>query len=345
MAANDVPARPGPANACEGGSAAALITVVIPCYCAESTIDRALDSALAQCGGKLALVAVIDDLSAATKKRIEERRDPRIRVLMNDSNLGSPASRNRGLAATATPFVAFLDADDFYEGDLLGALVEKVRSDGAQLGFAPSAHWDPESGYTHYFVPNYRDHEDAFLRWTSGTGNLNNSSLIWSTDYLRRIGGWDESIRRIQDAELALRAILLGVRFTTSTSGASVWFNDRKAARISTGTKNIASMFHAVDKLQAIPSATVADSVRRDGLARLLHLIADVAYRAGEDKIGAEAMERRRALGHRASQGSARLRLFLILRFVPAPIRVRIWRWGLFLKRKASRRRTELRRT
>jgi glycosyltransferase involved in cell wall biosynthesis len=342
MAANDLPARPEPAK--EPTQADAQITVVIPCYHAEATVGRAVDSALSQCDGQVAVIAVIDDRSSATQELLQGCSDSRIRVLMNDSNLGAPASRNRGLAFAATPFVAFLDADDFYEGDLLGPLVEKVGSEGAELGFAPTAHWDPKAGYTHHFVPDYRDHDDVFLRWMNCTGNLNNSSLVWSTDYLRQIGGWDEAILRNQDGELALRAILLGARFTTSRKGASVWFNDRNAARISTGTKNIASMLDVVSKLEAIPSEAVSDAARRDGLASHLHLVADAAYRAGEDRIGAEAMRRRRALGYRNGEGSLRSRLFLMSRFVPRLIRFPMWRVGLSLKKRIPAKRHELRR-
>lgn len=312
------------------------ITVVIPAYRALATISRALDSALAQCRGSARAIVVIDDGSEETKRMVEERGDRRILFVMNDRNLGAPASRNRGLSLAATPYVSFLDADDFYEGDFLGPLVTAIQSAKAHVGFGPGLLWMP-SGYSRYAVPDYRNNEDVFLRWFGGGEHVNTASVAWSADYLRGIGGWDENMLRNQDGELALRAILLGARFAQSSSGAGVWCNHEGPGRISERTDNLASLLEVVTKLEHVPSQSVSDKARRQAVAAHLHNIALRAYRVARDEVGDEAMRRRRALGYPDSEGSFSCRAAVALRTLPKGPRKVVWRLTVSLLRGLKR--------
>jgi glycosyltransferase involved in cell wall biosynthesis len=312
------------------------ITVVTPAFRAEQTIVRAIDSALGQCGGRVRMVVVVDDGSGSTRKLIEDRGDERVAVVMNERNLGAPASRNRGLSLATTPYVAFLDADDFYRGDFLEPLVAAMRSAKAGVGFGPGLLWTP-GGYIRHAVPDYRDNADVFLRWFGGGEHVNTASVAWSADYLRSIGGWDEAVLRNQDGELALRAILLGARFAQSSSGAGVWCNHAGPSRISERTDNLGALLDVVDKLQRIPSQAVPDDVRRRATASHLHNIALRAYRLGQDEVGDEAMRRRRELGFADSEGSLSCRAAVVLRALPSGPRRLLWRLGTPLLRGLKR--------
>jgi hypothetical protein len=301
------------------------ITIVIPAYRALRTIARAIDSALGQCGGRVRIIVVIDDGSEDTRKLAEDRDDRRISVVVNERNLGAPASRNRGLSLVTTPYVAFLDADDFYQGDFLDPLVAAMREADAEIGFGPNLLWTP-GGYVRHAVPDYRDNADVFLRWFGGGEHVNTASVAWSADYLRSIGGWDETVLRNQDGELALRAILLGARFAQSASGAGVWCNHAGPSRISEQTDNLGALLDVVDKLERIASQAVPDDVRREATASHLHNIALRAYRVGQDEVGDEAMRRRRLLGFADSQGSFTCRAAVALRTLPSGPRSVVWR-------------------
>jgi glycosyl transferase family 2 len=312
------------------------ITVVIPAYRALDTICGAIASALTQCEGRVRVVVVIDDGCEATRNIIEDRRDERILVIRNAENLGAPASRNRGLALVATPFVSFLDADDVFEGDLLGPLVGKMRAGKADTGFGPSL-LRTGKGYTRYFVPDYRSREDVFLRWFGGGEHVNTASVVWSADYLRSIGGWDEALRRNQDGELALRAILLGASFAQSSAGAGVWCNRTGSSRISARTDNLSSLLDVVARLDQLPSQFVSRAARREASAAHLYNIALRAYRIGQDEIGDEAMSRRRSLGFPDSDGSPACRAAVALRLLPRGPRTIVWRSAALVLRGLKR--------
>jgi hypothetical protein len=148
---------------------------------------------------------------------------------------------------------------------------------------------------------------------------------MWSADYLRRIGGWDEQVRRNQDSELTMRAILMGAPFTTSKEGAGVWSHDPGLSRITTRTDNLGSLLYVVEKLRGIPSNVIPDELRRDVFARYYLTIAHLAFSAGHDEVGRAALEQRRAMGVSGFSGNWRYALSTSLRVIPRKPRLFVW--------------------
>jgi glycosyltransferase involved in cell wall biosynthesis len=285
------------------------ITVVVPAYHSASTIRGAISSALTQNHGNVEVIVVVDDELPDTPDCVEQMGDERVSVVVNARNMGAPASRNRGLRLARHPYVVFLDADDYYRGELLGPLVRLMSDEEAVIGFGPSLHWSPAAGYTRLFVPDYRDHEDVFVRWFGAINHVAINSVVWSTEHLREIGGWDESIQRNQDGELALRAILLGSPFVNSAEGAGVWVDDQAAARITTRTDNLDSLLLVNEKLLAIRSNVVDRTVQVEACAANYLRIAWQCFYAGRDCAGREALERSRRLGFTGTVGPLPFRI------------------------------------
>jgi len=89
------------------------ISVVIPAYNAESTIERAIDSVLAQTM-PAAEIIVVDDGSSDQLAAVVSRYVSPVR-LIQQTNSQAAAARNRGIEAASGEFVGFLDADDYWE--------------------------------------------------------------------------------------------------------------------------------------------------------------------------------------------------------------------------------------
>jgi glycosyltransferase involved in cell wall biosynthesis len=99
------------------------VSVVIPCYRCAATIDRAVDSVAAQTR-RPAEIILVDDCSGdgtAAKLNELERRYPGgwIRVISLGANVGAGEARNAGWDLAIFPYVAFLDADDYWHFDKL----------------------------------------------------------------------------------------------------------------------------------------------------------------------------------------------------------------------------------
>lgn len=101
------------------------VSVVMPVYNGASVIGRAIESVQAQ-QVPLELI-VIDDCSADQTPKIvrsyqkywETLEDKELIYIKNENNLGAAASRNIGVSQAKTPWIAFLDADDWWMPDKL----------------------------------------------------------------------------------------------------------------------------------------------------------------------------------------------------------------------------------
>jgi glycosyltransferase involved in cell wall biosynthesis len=97
------------------GIAEELVSVVIPAYNAQATLDDTLNSVRSQTHRNLEIV-VVDDGSTDDTAIIAQRHsavDARLRIIRQD-NAGVAAARNTGIAATSGRYVAPIDADDLW---------------------------------------------------------------------------------------------------------------------------------------------------------------------------------------------------------------------------------------
>ena len=206
------------------------VGVIIPCYNSERWIAHAIQSLLDQNYPKLDII-VVDDGSTDNSLEIIKSFGDKIRW-ETGPNRGACAARNRGIALTKAPFLVFLDADDYVEGDLLRGLVEIARRDQVDLVFAPFC-FEAENGYrSRDIFLNFTDAESLISAWLCGFF-VPPCAVFWRANIFRRIDPWNLSIPRNQDGELVLRALCSGARFSASTKGRGVYYCHNSPNRIS----------------------------------------------------------------------------------------------------------------
>lgn len=139
-----------------------LVSVIIPAYNCANFIHLALDSALAQ-DVPLEII-VINDCSADHLDVVMEkyRQFPQIRYLKNEKNLGVAQSRNKGVALARGAYVAFLDADDYWEKEKLKKQLALMEEKGAVICSTARELMNPDGSLTGYIIPvkpefTYRD--------------------------------------------------------------------------------------------------------------------------------------------------------------------------------------------
>ena len=124
------------------------LSVIIPIYNVEKYLKSCLSSVAAQTMEDFEVIMVNDgctDGSAKIAGEFEERYE-NFR-LINQSNQGVAAARNRGLTNARGSFIAFLDGDDIAVPETYEKLVETARKAGAcqvRCAFAEFDHFDPE---------------------------------------------------------------------------------------------------------------------------------------------------------------------------------------------------------
>lgn len=94
----------------------AQVSVVIPCYCCEKTIARAVESVSNQTLLPYELILIDDNSTDNTLKELHRLKDiypvDWIKIISLTENCGPGTARNKGWEAATQTYIAFLDADD-----------------------------------------------------------------------------------------------------------------------------------------------------------------------------------------------------------------------------------------
>lgn len=111
------------------------VSVIIPCFNAEKTVVRALNSLKYQNFKDFEIILINDGSTDRTQTVLEKyakasRLDIRI---FCQKNQGVSVARNKGIWESKGKYTAFLDSDDFYEQRFLETLVYEMESKDADI--------------------------------------------------------------------------------------------------------------------------------------------------------------------------------------------------------------------
>ena len=120
----------------------ALISVILPAYNAEKTLAESVNSVLAQSYDKIELVIIDDGSTDGTRALAEDiaNRDPRVRVISNEKNIGVLKTRLRGVRASMGLWIAFIDSDDLWHPDKLKKQMDLIQETGSVLAYTGSGY-------------------------------------------------------------------------------------------------------------------------------------------------------------------------------------------------------------
>ena len=179
---------------------AGLVSVVIPIYNAERYLAASLASALAQTYPHVEILAVDDGSTDGSVERLRAHGD-RV-VLLQQRNGGAAAARNRGVRHARGEWIAFLDADDCWAPT-------KLEQQLARCGHLAWSHTD--SVFAGGVNDGRRDsaltpkHAGRVLPALVCGNFIGTSSVLIRRQAFLEGGGFDESLRSIQDWDLWLR--------------------------------------------------------------------------------------------------------------------------------------------
>lgn len=131
------------------------ISVIIPIYNAEQTIEKCLLSVLNQTYVNLEVVLIDDkstDSTPSILRRISES-DSRIKVFVNKVNSGQGYSRNFGINIASGQIVTFIDADDYFvDQNYIEICIEQLLKSSADVVITPAIREYPnnQKKYDHF---------------------------------------------------------------------------------------------------------------------------------------------------------------------------------------------------
>ena len=179
------------------------VSLLMCVYNGETHLREAVESILNQTFKDFELVIVDDGSTDSSWQILSEysAKDSRIVLIQNEVNLGLEKSLNKGLAATKGEYFARQDADDVSlsnrlqlqvdfldnhpEVGALGTAVELINEQGNTIG-KNSLPTDHESLQSLLLFNNFMHHSTLMVR----------SSLM------QKLGGYDETMRYVEDYDL-----------------------------------------------------------------------------------------------------------------------------------------------
>ena len=147
---------------------APLITVIVPAFNAQASIERAVISALDQTYGSVELIVVNDCSSDNTPLILKnlKKKARNLRVISNKFNKGAAAARNQGIDAANGEWITFLDADDYFDLKYLEAVQKHLQKKEFILTSYFEIGVSSEKNHkNHQIVVNIDLHDEALLNY------------------------------------------------------------------------------------------------------------------------------------------------------------------------------------
>jgi hypothetical protein len=195
------------------------VSVIIPNYNHARFLRRRIESVLAQTYENFEVI-VMDDCSTDQSRAVigEYAKDPRVRVVFNETNSGSTFKQwNRGVRLARGKYVWIAESDDYADERLLKSLVAMLdkdqtvmfancrshrvtaedRPDGLADSYLDGLHADRWQGD---FCVDGREECRNYFVLTNPVPNA--SAVVFRKDAYEKVGGADENMRTCGDWKL-----------------------------------------------------------------------------------------------------------------------------------------------
>lgn len=205
------------------------VSVCLPVYRGAEWIGRAIESCLAQTFEEFELLIVDNASPDETAAIARSYDDARIRVVVNETNVGMLPNHNLAIDLARGTFVKFLHADDVLSRDCLHEMVSVMQKDD-RIGFVFSRRkvqladeaneaaraWEEQFGNLHHGFAGLKEINDGrelLRQWIDG-GLRDNwigepSVVLVRRSCFARVGGFNAKIAQLPDAEMWLRIMSL----------------------------------------------------------------------------------------------------------------------------------------
>ncbi len=112
-----------------------LVSVIIPFYKKKKYISETVSSVLEQTYENIEIIIVYDDLEKNDLNFLRKNfsNNSKIKIIINDRNLGAGLSRNKGIAVAKGRYVGFIDADDLWSREKISKQITFMKKNNFKM--------------------------------------------------------------------------------------------------------------------------------------------------------------------------------------------------------------------
>ena len=270
-----------------------LLSVVIPCFNAETFLEETVASLMAQTYPHIEIILVDDGSSDGTAALADRLARESVRGrfpvrAIHQANAGPSAARNAGISAARGKYIGFVDSDDRWHTEKAAvqvALMERDPSIGLTFSGWRIIRENGEPTARYGVTPAGAVTLEALLY-----ANLvaTTSSVIARGAVLRDAGGFEPTMRHAEDLDLWLRIAARPDTHVASTGTVLIDRRERAGQLTKQWVKMYDGWIETFERVHALVPERV-DRVARGAKAMNERYCAFLAYEAG-DYPGARRM-------------------------------------------------------
>lgn len=178
------------------------ISVVIPTYNRLNTIKRCLDSVINQSSTADEII-VMDDGSSDDTSSIIQQHYPQV-SLLNQSNKGVSAARNRGIQSARYDWIALLDSDDEWLPGKLETIRKAHHQNPQEILFHSDEIWI-RNGVRVNPMNKHTKYGGMIFDYCLPLCVISPSAVVIHRDLFEQIGYFNEDLPACEDYDLWLR--------------------------------------------------------------------------------------------------------------------------------------------
>lgn len=180
-------------------------SVITICYNSEDTIERTIKSVIGQPNVDLEYI-IIDGKSRDNTINVIKKYEEDIFYWSSEKDKGIYDAMNKGLSKATGDIVSFLNADDWYEDNILSYIGDYFQKHNVDVLTGKVNRWIGDNKIIDRSVEHPIDH----LRYTM---TVNHQTVFMKKELLNRIGNFSMDYRLAADYELMIRAYYRKARF------------------------------------------------------------------------------------------------------------------------------------
>lgn len=206
-----------------------LVSVIVFTYRSAETIVETLESIKKQTYPNMELI-ITDDCSTDNTVQVvqawiaeNEGALRAIKLVTSDKNTGLPANINRGLKVAEGVYYKGIAGDDYMTEDAIESYVRFCEEHPGVFPIAkvqlfndkkPDAAYEDVQGYCdRCYEFAQKDYQEQYRLLLIQNRIVAPSATFYTMDFIRKVGGYDESYRWFEDYPMNLKAMHAGYRF------------------------------------------------------------------------------------------------------------------------------------